>query len=694
MTHAHHKIAGDHLRRTACLYVRQSTPRQVLENTESTRRQYALRERAAALGWTTEAITVIDTDLGRSGAYRDREGFQKLVAEVGMGRVGIVLGLEVSRLARNNADWQSLLEICAVTATLVLDEDGIYDPTDFNDRLLLGLKGVLSEAEMHMLKSRLWGGTLNKARRGELKVPLPVGLAYDPLDRVVLDPDAQVQSSIRILFDTFARTGSASATVKHFRQENLLFPRRLRGGPCKGDLVWQPLTLWRVLQILHNPRYAGAFVFGRSKTRRRPDGGSSSRRVPREDWLVLLKDAHVAYISWERLEANQQQLRENGRGHGPDRRRSPPREGPALLQGLALCGVCGSRMTVRYNVRKQVQVPIYLCQRDLTSTGGPICQRIPGTGIDAAIGALLVELVTPATLEVALGVQDELKARAREAGMWRAQKVQRAREEVDLARLRYMGADPLNRMVVDVLEAEWNARLRALDDAQQEFDRQSAEDNRELADEKRREIHALATDFPRLWSDPATPDRERKRMARLLIEDVTITRGEEIALGVRLRGGATRQMTLPLELQPWKRYQTSGKALDDMNKLLDHHPEAEVAEILNRDGHRTGYGGRFHVTRVQSLCRDHGLKFHYQRLRERGLLTVSEIAERLEVTAATVKKWRRDGLLRGHVVNGRNECLYEMPDNRPVKNRHKRKTPGSPDPGTSSDRTKEVQYEA
>ena len=295
-----------------------------------------------------------------------------------------------------------------------------------------------------MLKSRLWGGTLNKARRGELKVPLPVGLAYDPLDRVVLDPDAQVQSSIRILFDTFARTGSASATVKHFRQENLLFPRRLRGGPCKGDLVWQPLTLWRVLQILHNPRYAGAFVFGRSKTRRRPDGGSSSRRVPREDWLVLLKDAHVAYISWERLEANQQQLRENGRGHGPDRRRSPPREGPALLQGLALCGVCGSRMTVRYNVRKQVQVPIYLCQRDLTSTGGPICQRIPGTGIDAAIGALLVDLVTPATLEVALGVQHELKARAREAGMWRAQKVQRAREEVDLARLRYMGADPFN----------------------------------------------------------------------------------------------------------------------------------------------------------------------------------------------------------------------------------------------------------
>ena len=228
-----------------------------------------------------------------------------------------------------------------MTATLVLDEDGIYDPTAFNDRLLLGLKGVVSEAELHMLKSRLWGGTLNKARRGELKVPLPVGLAYDPLDRVVLDPDAQVQSSIRILFDTFARTGSASAAVKHFRQENLLFPRRLRGGPRKGDLVWQPLTLWRVLQILHNPRYAGAFVFGRSKSRRRPDGGSSSRRVPREDWLVLLKDAHVAYISWERLEANQQQLRENGRGHGPDRRRSPPRgtsvaPGPGTVRRMRL----------------------------------------------------------------------------------------------------------------------------------------------------------------------------------------------------------------------------------------------------------------------------------------------------------------------------------------------------------------------
>ena len=671
MTFPSHKVSDSHRSRTAYLYVRQSTLRQVFENTESTQRQYALRERALALGWSVEDITVIDTDLGKSSAYGDREGFKHLVAEVGMGRAGIVLGLEVSRLARNNVDWHSLLQICGLTQTLILDEDGVYDPSEFNDRLLLGLKGAMSEAELHLLNARLRGGLINRAKRGVLKMALPVGMAYDPLDRVVLDPDAQVQHTLRTLFATFTRTGSATATVKYFREQGLNFPRRPRSGPRKGDLHWQPLTHARVLEVLHNPRYAGAFAFGRHQTRRLSDGRTETRRVARENWTVLLPDWHPGYISWDTYEANHRRLAENARAHGHDRRRSPPREGPALLQGLAVCGVCGCRMTVRYASQRQGVVPYYQCQREGINTATPNCQTIPGAGIDQAIGELLVELVTPLTLEVALRVQDELEARAEETATWRSQQVQRAREEADLARVRYMSTDPNHRMVADVLEAEWNAKLRALDQAQRELERRCDDENPTLAQHQRDRIVALATDFPRLWNDPATPHRERKRMARLLIEDVTLTRGETIAVGIRLRGGALRQMSVPLELPACERYKTPDKALAEMNELLDHHPEAEVAAILNQRGHRTGYGGAFHAQRVQSLCRDNGLKSHYERLCARGLLTVEEMAKQLGISTATVKVWRNRGLLRAQVYNRRNECLYEMPSNPPVKFKHK-----------------------
>ena len=289
----HQKVTASHLRRDAYLYIRQSTVRQVFENTESTRRQYALRDRAVALGWPNERVVVVDSDLGQSAASStDREGFQKLVGEVGTGRAGMVLGLEVSRLARNSTDWHRLLEICALTDTLILDEDGVYNPSDFNDRLLLGLKGTMSEAELHVLRARLRGGILNQARRGALRTLLPVGLVYDPTGNVVLDPDSQVRQSIEHLFETFERTGSASATVRHFREQGLRFPRRPHRGPHKGELLWEQLRHWRVLRMLHNPRYAGAFFFGRHRTRKRPDGGVYLEALPRDEWTVLLPEAH------------------------------------------------------------------------------------------------------------------------------------------------------------------------------------------------------------------------------------------------------------------------------------------------------------------------------------------------------------------------------------------------------------------
>src|SRR3954468_23572490 len=301
-TTAHEKINAGHLKRNAYLYIRQSTLRQVFENTESTIRQYDLRQRAVALGWPTERIIVIDTDLGQSAATAaDREGFQKLVTEVSLEKAGIVLGLEVSRLARNSTDWHRLLEICALTDTLILDEDGLYDPRHFNDRLLLGLKGAMFEAELHVIRARLQGGILNKARRGELQCPLPVGFIYNSKGRPILDPDKQVQESLRFFFETFRRAGSACAVVKAFRQKKLLFPRRLKKGPNKGDLVWAELPHSRTLHILPNPRYTGAFVYGRSRTRKNPSGGASYTRLPREQW-TLIKNAHPGYISWEQYE--------------------------------------------------------------------------------------------------------------------------------------------------------------------------------------------------------------------------------------------------------------------------------------------------------------------------------------------------------------------------------------------------------
>ena len=665
MSAVHQKVTTSHLGRDAYLYVRQSTLRQVFEHGESTRRQYALRERAMALGWPTERVVVIDSDLGLSGADGDREGFKRLVAEVSMGRAGIVLGLEVSRLARNSTDWHRLLEICALSETLILDEDGVYDPVEFNDRLLLGLKGTMSEAELHMMRARLRGGLLNAAKRGELKVPLPVGLVYDPLGNVVLDPDAQVQHSLRLLFEAFTRIGSAAGTVRHFDNEKLRFPHRPHNGPHKGELHWKLLTFSQVLYVLHNPRYAGAFAFGRSRQRRRPGGGIEYRRLAREDWTVLLHDAHPGYITWQRFEENERQLLNNAQSYAA-KRRSPPREGPALLQGLAICGVCGRNMTVRYHTRKDKQYPDYVCQVDGFKRGRSRCQSIYGAAIDHVVGELLVELMTPLTMDVALQVQDELAARAEEADLWHAQRVQRAREEADLARHRFMQTHPDNRMVADVLEAEWNAKLRVLDEAQQELDRCRVEPGQGLDERQRKRILALASDFPRLWNDPATPHRERKRMARLLIEDVTLTKATR-TLGVRLRGGTTRVLTWPSVPPIYERYKTKDEVVGEIDRLLNDHTYGEIATILNERGRRSGRGHAFSRILVKGVRENYELKSRRERLRDRGLLTVYEAAERLNVSRNTVNEWRKAGLLRAHPYGDGDRYMYEIPDPPPTK---------------------------
>ena len=695
MNDPHQKVQASHLKRNAYVYVRQSTLRQVFENTESTKRQYGLRQRAVALGWAEERIIVIDSDLGQSGASSDREGFQRLVAEVGMGHAGIVLGLEVSRLARNSMDWHRLLEICALTDTLICDEDGAYDPAHFNDRLLLGLKGTMSEAELHVLRARLQGGILNKAHRGELQMHPPVGMVYDSEGVLSLDPDRQVQHCLRWLFATFARTGSARATVKAARREHLAFPRRCGKGAHKGELLWGELCHDQVLRVLHNPRYAGAFVYGRSHTRRSVDGVARLQRMPREQWITLIPEAHAGYISWDEYEHNQRRLHESAQAMGADRRRGPAREGPALLQGLVLCGRCGMRMTVGYHSRHGQLCPEYVCQREGISRGEAVCQRIPGSGIDQVIGALLVEAVNPVALEVTLAVQRELQSRFEEADRLRHAQVERAQYECELAQRRYLRVDPDNRLVADSLEAHWNEKLRALAEAHEEYARRREQDAHVLTQEQCSAILALASDFPRLWSDPATPDRERKRMVRLLLEDVTLNRDEQINVQIRFKGGARRSLHLPLPLCSWKLHVTPKTVVEEIDRLLNDHTPLQIAAILNARGVTSGAGAAFHPQLVARLARNYQLKPRYERLRERGLLTLEEMADKLQVTPTTVKIWLRHGLLRGHAYSDKNECLYEEPgDDAPRKALGAKLSLRRLAATVLSDRTKGVQYEA
>jgi DNA invertase Pin-like site-specific DNA recombinase len=660
------KVTASHLSRNAFVYVRQSTLRQVAENQESTRRQYALRERATALGWAAEQIVVIDSDLGLSGASSDRAGFQNLVAEVGMGRAGIVLGLEVSRLARNSTDWHRLLEICALTETLILDEDGLYDPTDFNDRLLLGLKGTMSEAELHMLRARLRGGLLAKARRGELRIGLPVGLVYDPLDRVVLHPDAQVQDTLHLFFRTFFRTGAACATVKHFSEKNLPFPAPAKSS-MTAEVVWGRLGLSRAIHILHNPRYAGAFVYGRRNSRKQPDGRYRTTTMPRDEWQVLLLDAHPGYISWDDYERIQEQLHSSALAYGLERRHGPPREGPALLQGLVLCGRCGARMSPRYHRRGGLLVPDYLCCARTLQYRDKTCQIIPGGEIDAAMGRLLVETMTPMTLDLTLAVQEELEGRLEQTDRLRGQQVERAEHEVERARLRYMEVDPTHRLVATSLEANWNEKLRALEEIRERVERERQVDRSTFDEAAKERIRALAEDFPAVWNDPAVPHRERKRMMALLVTDVTLTKEhDQIVIGVRFRGGTATTLRIPIPLNAWRKRQTHPKALARIEVLLETHTDGETALKLNDEGFTTGAGAPFDVAAVRWLQQRWGIKSYRNHLRAKGYLNANEMAEKLGMSVTQTCQWRRGNRLLATRYNDRRDQLFHPIERQPL----------------------------
>jgi DNA invertase Pin-like site-specific DNA recombinase len=549
---------------------------------------------------------------------------------------------------------------------LILDEDGVYDPTVFNDRLLLGLKGTMSEAERHVLKARLRGGILNKVRRGEYRCPLPTGLVYDEAGHVVLDPDRQVREAIAYFFETFLRVGSACQTVKVFRKESLRFPSRFRN----GKTVFLSLTASTAMRTLTNPRYAGAYAYGRRRYRRTADGKKKvQRKRDRGDWLACIPNAHPGYITWEQFQENLKTLEANGRGY-ERARASPPREGAALLQGRAVCGRCGRHFRVRYATRRGRQEAWYVCDRAHNTRGEPNCQSIAGPPVDRTIGELVVRKMTPAAVELALEIRREIEARYQEADQLRSRVIEPAQIEADLAQRRFMLVDPNTRLVADTLEAEWNEKLRVLQKAREERERARQQDQLVLDDTIRKRLVAMTTDFQAIWTDSRTTNRERKRLLAYIIEDATLIKlpAEGITkIHVRFKGGKTETLTALNPKSSAQQVRTSPEVVALVDRLLNDHIYSEIAEVLNERGLRPGGSARqgrenvrFNAQRVAYLVQNYGLRSRYDRLRERGMLTKKEVAERLGIHEATVVSWAQIGILARHAYNG-HFYLYEDP---------------------------------
>jgi DNA invertase Pin-like site-specific DNA recombinase len=653
------KLRPDHLARQAIVYVRQSSLTQVREHTASTARQYDLVERARGLGWAAAQITVIDQDQGRSGASAaGRDGFQGLVATVGLGQAGAVLSLEASRLARASSDWYRLLELCALTDTLVIDEDGIYDPGQYNDRLLLGFKGTMSEAELHWLRARLLGGKLAKAQQGTLRLKLPTGLVYDPAGQVVLDPDEAVQAAIRLVFDLFADSRSALAVVQHFARHRLRIPTRHWGGARDGELAWEPLRHSRVLSMLHNPAYAGAYVYGRTRTRTRllpgeePRLKGRTRRVVPTDWPIVLRDVHPGYLSWEQFLRNRQQLDDN-RTFRAEERRGAVREGAALLQGLVMCGRCGHRMAVRYLADG---APSYECREVHVRLAGPTCQTIRGDGVDAAVAQHFLEAIQPAQLAVALAALDAVEVRARQIDRQWQLRLEQARYEADLARRRYLAVEPEHRLVARSLERDWNAKLAEVACLEREYATLPSPTARLVSPDERQRILALAQDLPAIWHAPTTTPAERKQLLRCLIKDVALTKqATTIHLGIRWQTEACTTVEIPRPPRSPDKRRTDPAVIQRMRDLAPHQTDRQIAGRLNEAGLVPGLGGRFTAGKVQWLRAQHGIPSGCPEgplacpggQRGDGRYSAKAAAALLNVTVSTIAAWCAAGRLDG-----------------------------------------------
>ena len=639
------KITRDHLDRLAVVYVRQSTLAQVRDHGESTQRQYALSGDAERLGWPAERVVVIDADLGVSGrGGSGRTGFKELVGRVCCGEVGAVFGLEVSRLARSTADLQRLLELCSLTDTLVIDGDGVYDLALFSDRLLLGLKGTMSEAELHILAGRLQGARRAAAERGELRFPLPVGYVYDDEGEIVLDPDEEVRAAVADVFACFEQTGSAYAVVGAFTERR--FPARAYGGAWAGQLRYARLTHSRALTVLRNPAYAGAYVFGRRRSRRHvePDGTirAKTTMLPREQWGVVIHDHHPGYITWEQFLRNEQRLEANRTYAGA----RPAREGSALLQGIVRCGCCARSMATRYTSDGK---PVYECRYARADRAGtPGCRSVMSEVIEQAVAQRLLAAVAPDQITLALQAADAVTDRRGRATRAVELRVERARYDAARAERAFHQCEPDNRLVARTLESRWEAKLRELAEAEAEVARQSAEP----PPPARADIEALARELPQLWAAPSTSHRDRKRLLRSLINDVTLTSQPdqpEIHVGIHWRSGASDELTV---LRPAAARTQRAAAIHDLIRQLGpSRTNAQLADRLNHNGHVTASDRPFDEGNVRWL------RWHLRVPTPSPLhdneLGVHDLAQRLDVGDHVIYVWIRQGKLTARRVGHR-----------------------------------------
>jgi DNA invertase Pin-like site-specific DNA recombinase len=587
------KIQSWHRDRLAVVYVRQSTAAQVQDHAESTRLQYGLSERAVTLGWAPSRVLVIDEDLGHSASGADaRPGFARLVAEVGLDHVGIVLGIEMSRLARSGREWHQLLELCALSGALLGDPDGVYDPAEHNDRLLLGLKGTISEAELHLIRQRMWSGRIAKARRGELAVPLPAGLARRPSGEVMLDPDEQVRAVVRLVFDLFEQLGTVGAVLGFLADNHVQLGVRLREGPGRGELAWRRPSRAGVTNMLRNPAYAGIYAYGRStldRRRRQPGRPFTGRvRQPREQWAVFLPGVLPAYISIEQYERNMQRMDAN---RSRAQSLGAVRDGPALLAGLVACGRCGSKMTVRYQRGPGGGLhPVYVCGRAKADYGASLCQQLASGCVDAHVAGLLLQAMAPAALEVSLAAAGQAEAQREQVDLIWRQRLERAGYQAERARRQYQLVEPENRLVARQLEKDWEAALAERRRLGEEYDRFAAARPRTLTASERDQIRALADDLPAVWNAPTTTDADRKQLIRHLVEQVRVTvlgTSEEVdvevtwAGGHRTAGRVTRPVATLSQLSYFPQLRQRAAELAAAGCTA-----AEVAESLNAEGLR------------------------------------------------------------------------------------------------------------
>ena len=648
------KLTSSHLRRQAFVYVRQSSQAQLERNTESTARQYALVERALELGFQREQVQVIDEDLGISGSgLSDRSGFARLAAEVALGHAGLVLGLEVSRLARNNVDWYRLLDLCGVTDTVIGDADGLYHPGSFNDRLLLGLKGTMSEAELHVLRARLEGGIRNKAARGELRRGLPVGFIWGEEDgEVLIDPDEALAGAIGTIFERFAELHSVRQVWLWMRREGVQFP--LRRFP-HSEIQWVTPTYHQIHSVLENPVYAGAYAFGKTRRERFIDEHGQPRkrmrRLPQADWEVLIWEHHDGFIDKATFEANRKRIAANTRPRAHEAG-GAVREGQALLQGIAVCARCGRKLKVHYQGRRGHQSPAYHCPSSVLVEGrGQWCLRIGGGAIDQAVASAMLAALTPAGVKAALAAAEALEADHDAAlKQWRLQ-VERARYQAQRAERRYRAVEPEHRLVARGLERDWEQALTELAKAEAELALRERQRPRTLTPQEREQLLALGADLGRVWSAPSTSDRDRKALLRALIEEVILDANREerrATVTIRWRGGALTELAVALP-KPQPAIRTDEDTIALLTRLAAHYDDGTIAGILNRQGRRSATGERFSAIIVGGLRRYRGIPAYKPPAEppDGELLPVGKAADVLGVAASTIFRWLQAGFIRG-----------------------------------------------